>query len=344
MSALNPTVKPSHFPRSLAQKLLNENDLKSRRTSNSLSEGALFPPYFPLSVPPGPDQYNKNKNVRGGNGNSPLAAQIYNRVAITPSFPQWNGVASREKIEMVSAKWKRICVQMEPYYERFDLLATSSKYRNGSIMYPKRDSMTFEVPVSVRVVPALKGFGVFSDTFIPKGTVVYSWRYCNTDDVFQLNEYELKQVLQRLENDGERSRFLSYCYSMHNWPIPNVILLEMSIGRFVNHSDHANISNYNVLNYYQNFNDSVILGNSSDRKWLSDPTRVVHWDCISLRDIQKGEEITQNYNELDTFQWPWFIKLYERYEADRFEEGEWVKGSKNLELLKKQAVGIQAKM
>ncbi|ETO03377.1 hypothetical protein RFI_34033, partial [Reticulomyxa filosa] len=126
-----------------------------------------------------------------------------------------------------------------------------------------------------------------------------------------------------------------------------VILLEMSIGRFVNHNDAANISNYNVL-----YNDDTnggerndIIANPSDRKSLSDPSTVSHWDCISLRDIQKGEEITQNYNELDTFQWPWFVKLYERYETDRFEEGEWVKGSKQLELMKqKQAVATQAKL
>ncbi|ETO14634.1 hypothetical protein RFI_22733 [Reticulomyxa filosa] len=116
----------------------------------------------------------------------------------------------------------------------------------------------------------------------------------------------------------------------------------MSIGRFVNHNNRANISNYNVLNKFENGKRAEdIMPNPSDRKWLSDPSTVVHWDCIAMRDIQKGEEITQNYNELDSFQWPWFVKLYERYETDRFEEGEWVKGSKQLELMKqKQAENL----
>jgi len=279
----------------------------------------------------------KKNNSGNGNGHSLLPTRFYNRTIITPYFPQWTGIVSQERIGLVLYKWRRLSVQMAPYYEHFESLVNSGKSR-ARIVVGKRDSLTFEVPVSVRVVPELKGFGVFSETYIPKGTVVYSWRNCSGDDIFQLSEFELKEILRGLESDDERSRFLSYCYCIQDWPIPNKALLELTIGRFVNHNDVANISNYNVLaNDNTNHDEGdEIISNPSERTRLSDPTVAAHWDCMALSDIQKGDEITQNYNELDTFQWPWFVKLYEAYGTDRLEKGEWVKGSKHLELLKQK--------
>lgn len=107
----------------------------------------------------------------------------------------------------------------------------------------------------------IHGIGLFADQFIPKGTPI--WKHTPGFDRI-ITQEELAQL-----SESSRAQMLNYCYINKS----GNLILNFDDARFVNHSD--------VPNMYQDF--------------IADPEGV---DTAS-RDIQPGEELTENYYDYD---------------------------------------------
>src|SRR3989344_6480473 len=109
----------------------------------------------------------------------------------------------------------------------------------------------------------IHGIGVFADEFIPKGTTI--WKFTPGFDIkFTreqiLNFPELLQIyIYKYSWKGTKSKL--YCFSSDN-------------GKYFNHSN-----NPNTLSKYQDNEEEVIT--------------------TAVRDIQVGEELTDNYSSFE---------------------------------------------
>jgi SET domain-containing protein len=109
----------------------------------------------------------------------------------------------------------------------------------------------------------IHGLGLFADQFIPRGTEV--WKFTPGFDLRFTREQilafpeTLQIYLYTYSWKSKKSKL--YCFSSDN-------------GKFFNHSD-----NPNVLSEYRDGEEEVVT--------------------IALRDIQIGEEITDNYNSFE---------------------------------------------
>jgi len=119
--------------------------------------------------------------------------------------------------------------------------------------------------VKTKIGPSkIEGIGCFADQFIAKGTPV--WRFEKNFDIRVDSKYP--ETLP----EPAKSFFEKYAYQNPktlNWTFPT------DNTRFINHSDTPNI----------------YCGNNLDNEDASD---------IALKDIQPGEELTNNYGEFDS--------------------------------------------
>lgn len=107
------------------------------------------------------------------------------------------------------------------------------------------------------------GIGLFADEFIPKGTT--TWRFMPGLDLIVPHD-----ILLQL-SEPARAQFLNYCYVDK---FTKHFILCFDDERFINHSKNPNIA--------QSKQGSEIEGVE-----------------IALRDIQKGDELTCDYEEFD---------------------------------------------
>ncbi len=107
---------------------------------------------------------------------------------------------------------------------------------------------------------AIAGIGLFADEFIPKGTQV--WKLQKGFDVI-LSEQAFKEL-----SLPAQAQVRNYCY--YNAETKSYVVCGDD-ARFFNHADEPNVSS----------------GNYDE-----------HIDC-ALRDINPGEELTQNYKDFD---------------------------------------------
>jgi len=112
----------------------------------------------------------------------------------------------------------------------------------------------------------IHGIGLFADQFISKGTKV--WEYTNWFD-FSLNKGQVEKL-----SDASREQFLNYAYLSKS---TKKYVLCSDDARFFNHQKDANTI-------------CVVPKNSKFEDAL---------ECFALRDIIKGEELTNNYLEFD---------------------------------------------
>jgi len=115
----------------------------------------------------------------------------------------------------------------------------------------------------------LHGSGLYAGEFIPKGKKI--WEYdSKTVEMYSVDEWD---KLLANSTDERKAELLKYAYRENNYWI-----LHNDIMSFTNHSDNPNV--------ITNYNDMLKTG----------------WDIknactFAARDIQKDEELTENYKE-----------------------------------------------
>ncbi len=112
----------------------------------------------------------------------------------------------------------------------------------------------------------IQGIGLFADEFIPKGTKV--WEYTNWFD-FSLTKDQFSQL-----SEAAKEQFLNYAYLSKE---SNKYVLCSDDARFFNHDNNPNVSCVVPVN--DHFEDAL--------------------ECFATRDIQKGEELTNDYSEFE---------------------------------------------
>lgn len=107
------------------------------------------------------------------------------------------------------------------------------------------------------------GTGLFADEFIPRGTIV--WEFTpGIDEAFTKAEVEDLP-------EPKQSEILSLFHAY----------ISKQTGLYINCGDNAKYVNHS-------YNPNIILRHGDQEEI-----------CYAIRDIQKGEEITENYNDFD---------------------------------------------
>jgi SET domain-containing protein len=106
-----------------------------------------------------------------------------------------------------------------------------------------------------------KGIGVFATQFIPKGQQVYEF------EGIDFTKEEVAAILDSLLSDDGRLYFLEHIYG-----IKDKLIFLTNDGKFVNHSDNPNVGRLPGWTYAD----------------------IDHG--YALQDIEKGEELTEDYN------------------------------------------------
>lgn len=137
---------------------------------------------------------------------------------------------------------------------------------------------------------SIAGMGLFADQEIKKGDIV--WKY--TPETCTIFTQEQFQVLLNSFHKTEREIIRYYLTYTYYQKFLNGVVFCLDDGRFVNHAD-----------------DPVLAG----------PTHLspdVAWQySVALRDIKRGEELTENYNTYDSSNW--LDKLCQQYEVFHFQ-------------------------
>lgn len=146
--------------------------------------------------------------------------------------------------------------------------------------------------VKTAVKPSLiAGMGLFADQDIKKGDII--WKY--TPETCNLFSQEQFQVLLNSFHKTEKELIRYYLTYSYHQKFLNGVVLCLDNGRFVNHS-----------------NEPVLGG----------PTHLlpnVAWQySVALRDICKGEELTEDYNTYDASDW--LDDLCQQYEVYHFQK------------------------
>lgn len=125
------------------------------------------------------------------------------------------------------------------------------------------------------------GLGLFADENILKGTIV--WKWSELDHDIYRNEHELYQKLKTLKSNNEIRNYLDKIFGDY---IKGELLLlyPKSDNKHINHSHN----NYNLIGY--DFDD---------------------FHMYAYKDIQKGEELFESYNDYIFPQW--FIPIAQKY-------------------------------
>lgn len=136
----------------------------------------------------------------------------------------------------------------------------------------------------------IAGMGLFADQDIKKGDII--WKYTpETCNVFTQEQF---QVLLNSFHKTEKELIKYYLIYTYYQKFLNGVVLCLDNGRFVNHSESPNLGGPSHL--------------SPDVAWQY---------SVALRDIKKGEELTENYNNYDSSDW--LEELCRKYEVYHFE-------------------------
>ncbi|MFX1314610.1 MAG: SET domain-containing protein [Promethearchaeota archaeon] len=126
----------------------------------------------------------------------------------------------------------------------------------------------------------IHGLGLFAKKLIPKGTI---WWHARPQDVLIITRDQFKTLDTSLKTSSMKSYIhiiLTYSYYEENL---DALIFCLDNSRFVNHSFNAN------------------SGASVNENGLS---------AVALRDIQPGEEITEDYSKYTLSTW---LKKYKEY-------------------------------
>lgn len=132
----------------------------------------------------------------------------------------------------------------------------------------------------------ISGMGLFALEDISKGAIV--WEY-DPETAFSIREKQL-MILEESEHHTEFVRFI-VTYGFYVKALDS-ILLDLDNGRFINHSIQPNLGLANV---------------SSEEVWKY---------SVALRDISKGEELTEDYRNFEVSSWSHqFIEKYRVFDV-----------------------------
>jgi SET domain-containing protein len=126
----------------------------------------------------------------------------------------------------------------------------------------------------------IHGLGLFAKKLIPKGTI---WWHARPQDILIITKNQfltLENSLKTSSMNGYIDTILTYSYYERNL---DALIFCLDNSRFVNHSENAN------------------SGASEDENGLC---------AMALRDIQPGEEITEDYSKYTLCSW---LKKYKEY-------------------------------
>lgn len=126
----------------------------------------------------------------------------------------------------------------------------------------------------------IAGLGLFADEDIKQGEII--WRYDpQTCALFT------KEQVDTLLTSAQNAESIRY-YLTYGWYVSQLggIVVCLDNGRFVNHSPESNLGQINAI----------------DDGWRY---------SFALRDIEKGEELTENYSTYDSSEW--FNDLHHNY-------------------------------
>jgi len=115
-------------------------------------------------------------------------------------------------------------------------------------------------------ISKIHGIGLFADEFVPMGKKV--WEYTNWFDI-SLTKDQINKL-----SEAAKEQFLNYAYLSKE---TKKYVLCSDDARFFNHDDKPNVSC--VVPIGADFEDAL--------------------ECFALRDIAKGEELTNNYAEFE---------------------------------------------
>lgn len=136
----------------------------------------------------------------------------------------------------------------------------------------------------------IAGLGLFADQDIKKGDII--WKY--TEETCSVFTQEQFQVLLNSFHKTEQKLIKYYLTYAYPQKVLNGVVLCLDNGRFVNHSDEPNLAG------------------------PTDLPREISWQySVALRDIKKGEELTENYNTYDTSEW--LDDLCKKYDVFHFQ-------------------------
>ena len=162
----------------------------------------------------------------------------------------------------------------------------------------------FHYTYSVRETPD-KGFGVFSNEEIKKGSIV--WRHVPGQyEVY--DEPAFKTLISNMSHD-ETVYELTHCFGLIDFP--NCVIRVLDAGVLFNHSNNHNLTANNTSQ-----NEAPLDHTSPQyiervkKALLSD-----RFAMIAVRDIQVGEEFTNNY-ALEVGDPPFFEEIYDQYDID----------------------------
>ena len=139
------------------------------------------------------------------------------------------------------------------------------------------------------------GFGLYSNQYIPKGKM--TWKAIPGENIDTMNEQECREFLKtRCSSAGKRLLQVSYCDMSL---IVNGICIPSDASQYTNHSDNPNCG------AHESCQGDVFKEDS----WMNAP---VASHVYALRDIQAGEELTEDYR---SFHYPqWFLDLMQEYD------------------------------
>jgi len=159
----------------------------------------------------------------------------------------------------------------------------------------------FQFPFVVRETPG-KGLGVFAEEAIKQGSIV--WRHVRDQYVVH-DEPAFKALIADMSR-ADVIYELTHVFGHEDFP--GVMIRVIDEGVLVNHSSNANLITNNTVPPQQ------VLDETSPA-YVCDVTEALLYEryaLVATRDIEKGEEFTNDYNE-DGFDPPYYDDLYEQY-------------------------------
>lgn len=157
---------------------------------------------------------------------------------------------------------------------------------------------------SVRQTPD-KGLGVFAEEAIPKGSLV--WRHVPG----QYNVYDETSFKALIATLSEEQVIYELTHVFGLEDFPNCIIRVLDAGVLFNHSTDCTLRTNNAPKIETPLDET-------SPNYMADVTNALLSDryaMIATRDIQAGEEFTNNY-ALEVGDPPFFEAIYDQYDID----------------------------
>ncbi|MGI9352393.1 MAG: SET domain-containing protein-lysine N-methyltransferase [Rhizobiaceae bacterium] len=155
----------------------------------------------------------------------------------------------------------------------------------------------------VRKTPE-KGLGVFATESVEKGQIV--WRYV-PGRYLVFDEQMFEKAIRALP--CEKAVYeLTHSFGIPDFPASIVRILDEGV--LINHSDNANLA----TNFGVPLSAQLDVSSRSYLRNVSEALLQDRFTLIATRDIQSGEEFTNNYFE-DVLDPPFYLRLCDEYDV-----------------------------